>query len=308
MESVVLIQPKGEFLERLQKKLYMPLGLLQISSRIYKDHKVRVIDQRIDKKWKKHLIKGLGKNPVCVGMTAITGKQIKNALDISRFVKENSNAPTVWGGVHPTLEPYSTIKSNYIDFVLEGEGEITFRDLVNALSKNKSLKNIGGLWYKEKNKIKKGPKKRLIDLNKTPFLPYKLIDINNYIRGKNKEKRFLLETSRGCPNNCIFCNCNFLSNKYWRAKNPARVIKEIKRIHDNFKNIKIIELVDSNFFVDYKRSKEILKEIKKLDIKLWIPGTEIYTLRNLIKNNNLKLLEDSLSNYLLLYKARQSFY
>ena len=49
------------------------------------------------------------------------------------------------------------------------------------------------------------------------------------------------------------------------------MIEEIKYVQDNFKDIKIIELVDSNFFVNYKRAKEILKEIKKLNLKLWIP-------------------------------------
>ena len=80
MGDVILIQPKGDFLERLQKKPYMPLGLLQISSEIYKEYKVKIIDQRIDNNWKKHLLKELNQNPICVGMTIITGKQIKGVL------------------------------------------------------------------------------------------------------------------------------------------------------------------------------------------------------------------------------------
>ena len=293
MGGVILVQPKGEFLEKLQKKPYVPLGLLQISSGIHEDYNVKIIDQRIDKNWKKYILRELNQSPICVGLTAITGKQIKNASEVSKFIKDNSNVPIVWGGVHPTLEPFSTINNKYIDFVIEGEGEITFKKLVNKLNKNKHLKTISGLWYKEKNKIKKGPKRRLIELNKTPHLPYHLIDVSRYLREKNKEKRFLLETSRGCPNNCIYCNSNFLDKGCWRAKSTDKVIEEIKFILENFKDIKIIELVDSNFFINYKRAKEILKEIRRYDLKLWVPGTEIYTLRNFIKNNNLKLLENS---------------
>ena len=293
MGAIILIQPKGEFLEKLQKKPYMPLGLLQISSEVYKDHKIKIIDQRIDNKWKKHLLKGLNQNPLCVGMTVITGKQIKNALEISKFIKENSRVPIVWGGAHPTLEPYSTIKNKYIDFVIEGEGEITFKELVNNLNKNQPLKNVSGLWHKKRNSIKKWPKRKLADLTKSLNLPYNLINLNTYLREKNKEKRFLLETSRGCPNNCIFCNSNFLNKGCWRAKKVDRVIEEIKYIHDSFNSVRIIELVDSNFFVDYTRAKEILKEIKKLDLKLWIPGTEIQTLKIFIKNHNLRLLKGS---------------
>jgi len=293
MKGIILIQPKGEFLEKIQKKPYLPLGLLQISSGIHEDYKVKIIDQRVDKKWKKHLLKELNQAPICVGMTVITGKQIKNALEISKLIKENSNVPVVWGGVHPTLEPYTTIENKYLDFVIEGEGETAFKELIDAITENTPLKNITGLWYKEKNKIKNGPKRRLINLNKTHHLPYNLIDVNNYIREKNKEKRFLLETSRGCPNNCIFCNSNFLNKNCWRAKNVKKVIEEIKYVHDNFKDIKIIELVDSNFFFNYKRAKEILIVIRKYGLKLWIPGTEIYTLKSFIENNNLKLLEET---------------
>ena len=293
MADIILIHPRGEFLERLQKKPYMPLGLLQISSALYKDYKVKIIDLRIDKKWKKHLHNELNQKPVCAGITAYTGKQIQSALEISKFIKENSNVPVMWGGVHPSLEPYSTIKHRYIDYVIEGEGEIIFNELINALNKNKPLDNISGLWYKEKNRIKKGPKRRLIDLNKTLLLPYDLIDTSKYFREKNKEKRFLYETSRGCPKGCNFCNQNVIENRSWWVKDASKSIEEIKFIHDNFKNIKIIELVDSNFFFDYERAKVILKEIKKYDLKLWIPGTEIHSLRNFFRDGNLKLLEDS---------------
>lgn len=297
MADIILIHPRGEFLERLQKNLYMPLGLLQISSTLYKDYKVKIIDQRIDKNWEKNLLKELNQNPICACTTAITGKQIESALEISRFIKENFNVPVIWGGVHPSLEPYSTIKNKYIDFIIEGEGEIIFKELVNALNKNKTLENIKGLWYKEKDKIKKGPERKLIDLNKTLSLPYDLIDTSKYFRGKNNEKRFLFETSRGCPKGCNFCNQNVTKNRSWWVKDASKVIEEIKFIHDNFKNISIIELVDSNFFFDYERAKVILNEIKKYGLKLWIPGTEIHSLRNFFRDNNLKLLEDSCSYF-----------
>jgi len=53
----------------------MPLGLLQISSGIYKEYKVKIIDQR-DKNWKKYLNKELNKNPICVTIASIIEKQV----------------------------------------------------------------------------------------------------------------------------------------------------------------------------------------------------------------------------------------
>ncbi|MFH1641565.1 MAG: radical SAM protein [Nanoarchaeota archaeon] len=273
----------------------MPLGLLQIASSIYGKYDVKLIDQRVDRNWKKHLLKKLNENPLCVGITSITGKQISYALETSRYIKENSNVPIVWGGVHPTLESYSTIRNRFIDFVIEGEGEIAFCKLVDALSKNKNLKKVEGIWFKKKNQIRKGPKRKLINMDQILPLPYGLINVKDYLRGKKEEKRFLLETSRGCPNNCIFCSSNYLGQICWRSKSFGNVIKEINYIQDHFCGITNIELVDSNFFADYKRSKKILMEIKNRGFKLWIPGTEIYQLSDYIRNNDLPLLEESCS-------------
>jgi len=293
MSDVILIQPKLGYVDSFIFKNTLPSALLSISRFIDKKYKVKIIDQRLDKDWKKHLLKELNQNPLCVATSCITGLPIKYALEISKFVKKNSQTPVVWGGPHPTILPEQCLESKNVDFIVRGEGEITFFELVTALEKNKPLKNIKGISYKKNNKIIHNPEREFVDLNKLPFLPYHLINIKDYLTKRLNVPSLYMETSRGCPNNCGFCYNKFFNKCSWRALNAKNVIKNIKKVVDDFK-IKNIYFYDDNFFVNTKRAKNIPNGIikEKFDI-MWEPqGSDInYVTR--LSDKSLKLLEKS---------------
>jgi len=73
----------------------LPLHILSICRFIHEDYDIKIIDQRVDNNWKKLLDMELKKNPLCFGITSLTGKQIEYMLEVCRFVKENSNVPIV---------------------------------------------------------------------------------------------------------------------------------------------------------------------------------------------------------------------
>ena len=120
-----------------------------------KGYKIKIIDERVDRNWKNNLISHLKKAPICVGTTCMTGSQIPHALKISSIVKNNSDVPMVWGGIHPSLTPKQTIENQLVDIIITGEGDYTFFELVEHLEKEKSLSNVKGLYYKINDKIKK---------------------------------------------------------------------------------------------------------------------------------------------------------
>ena len=126
MSDVVLVFPKSSFLEKAMKHVYLPLALLNSVVFVEKEYSVKIIDQRIDSNWKNNLLKELKKKPLCVGVTSLTGEQIKYALEISKIVKEESDVPVVWGGAHANILPEQTLRNEYVDFVIQGEGEILF--------------------------------------------------------------------------------------------------------------------------------------------------------------------------------------
>ena len=74
----------------------------------------------------------------------MSGLRIKYALEFARFVwMYTLFCPLVWGGVHPILLPEQTVRDDFVNIVVRGEGELIVKDLVNALALNRSLDDVG---------------------------------------------------------------------------------------------------------------------------------------------------------------------
>ena len=262
--DILLIQPKvGEY---DFANIRLPLGILSIAALPEKNgYKVKIIDQRTDKNWDKELLKSLKSNPICVGITSMTGKQIRFALEASKIVKNNSDVPIVWGGVHPSFLPEQTLSNENVDILVHGEGEITFFELVQTLEKEKPLKEIDGIWYKHDKKIKNNKPRPFVDLNKLPDLPYHLIDMKKYcafdISGR-REYSISFALSRGCPFKCAFCYNTVFNKKRWRGLSIKNAMNRIKKIIDDF-DIKSFYFIDDNICANPKWFKELIKNFLK---------------------------------------------
>ena len=244
-----------------QPKLATPLGLLSVGTPVsLSGYTVRIIDQRIEPDWRFLLIRELEQDPICVGISTMTGPQLQFALEISRIAKEHGSAPVVWGGVHPSLLPEQTLQNENIDIVVQGEGEQTFLELVQALEGKRSLRSVQGIWYKEKGHMKATETRPFVDLNQLPPLSFDLLDIEKYRRvmfGISHQNFF---TSRGCPGQCTFCFNTVFNRRRWRAMEPDLVVKRIKDFA-NKHHVRGLIINDSNFFVDMDRGRSILKGI-----------------------------------------------
>ncbi len=287
MADVLLIQPTDGFYGKSQ--MFHPMGLLCISSFLDQEgYKIKIIDMRTDEEWEKTLLNELKtSSPICIGITVKTGIQILDGLKASKLAKKYSkDIPVVWGGVHPSFRPEETIINENIDFVVQGEGEYTFYELVKALQDGKrNFCDIKGLWYKEDSKPKSAPMRELADLDKFPNLPYHLVDIKTYTEGTKyqfESGMFTLQSSRGCPFSCTYCyNSNFNRAK-WRAMSPEKVLEQVKLAVNRY-NIKGIGFVDDNFFANIKRANQTLELIEKagLGVKLWFQGVRVDSLHRM---------------------------
>ncbi|MBU0459612.1 MAG: B12-binding domain-containing radical SAM protein [Nanoarchaeota archaeon] len=295
MADVVLVNPMGW---KMINDQFPPFALMYTAILAEKEFSIKIIDQRVDKNWKQDFLRELKKDPLCVGVTCITGKQIINALEISKLAKENSNALVVWGGIHATQMTQQTLQNEYIDAVIQREGEVTFYEFMKALAKNKSFEGIKGLWYKENGRIKNNPPREFVDLNELPEFPYHLIDIRKYISkvSINKERRRSLNiiTSRGCPHQCTFChNSNEFNRCHWRSYNSENVLKHIDNVVQKY-GIQDLMIIDDNYFVNPKRSAEIAKGLidRNYDLSWNTIGASVQMLR-LMDLEYLKTLKQS---------------
>ena len=129
-------------------------------------------------------------------------------LDDLRFNRKHEIL-TIIGGVFPTFAPDRVLREASIDIVCVGEGDVALVELCERLRSSRNFDDVANLWIKKSNEtaIKKltGP---AIDINQLPSLDFSIFEDDRYYRPmRGKTCRMLpVETHRGCPYTCAFCN------------------------------------------------------------------------------------------------------
>jgi anaerobic magnesium-protoporphyrin IX monomethyl ester cyclase len=274
-KRVILLYPRHITGWQAQPRVEMPMGLLCIATPISRaGYQVKIIDQRLEPNWHSILRQELSQDPICIGISSMTGSQLKYALEISKIAKEYGNAPVIWGGVHPTILPEQTLDNEYIDIVVQGEGEETFLELVQALEGRRPLNTVKGIWYKENGQSTYTGARPFLDLNQQPSLCYHLVDLEKYLRFISGVGHLNFFTSRGCPYPCTFCFNTPYNRRVWRAMSPGLAIQRITDFVRRY-NVKGITFIDNNFFTDMDRGRRILKGLIEEDLDIVISKISI---------------------------------
>ena len=243
----------------------VPLALLYLASSLQQEgFSVRILDMRLD-----DYRRFEAGNPLFVGVSCMSGLQIKYALEFARHMRmQDSSVPLVWGGVHPTLLPEQTVSSDFVDVVVSGEGDLIIKDLANALSQNQPLADVAGITCKVNGAVKSSPNGKTINLDEIPLaLPYDLLQMERY--PSFRVGRFHIQTSRGCPHRCGFCYNTAFNHNRWRGKSANRVLDEIQYIKAKYPHIQIVDPIDDNVFVDEYRVQQICQGLieRKLGVR-----------------------------------------
>jgi anaerobic magnesium-protoporphyrin IX monomethyl ester cyclase len=252
-----------------QPVIGIPYGLLCIGT-ILDENKfnVVIIDPLVDPDYQSKIDKNIN-NCLFVGISAMTAG-VASGLQISDHIKKiNPDIPIVWGGIHPTLFPESTLSDPSVDIVVWGEGEETCLDLADTLRTGNSLGRVKGIGYKENNKQNFTERRDFIDLEKTPLNNYDLLDMEKYLYrdlrslsvGAGKVKIIIIHSSRGCPYKCNFCINTHPSQKH-RSKSSKRLLSEVDKVVDQY-DPDIIYLQDDNFFTNKQRTLTFFNEYQK---------------------------------------------
>ena len=234
----------------------LPYGVLSIAS-VLKDD-VSIVDGNVEE-----LNLDDVKDCLCVGISMIEGYQLKEALEISKFVRKvNKDIPIIWGGWFPSMLPEIVLKDSNIDIVVRGQGELTFLELVNNLKQNKPLDNIKGISFRKDNKIINNPERELKDINEFPSFPYELLKLEKYENIYLNSRAVSYVASRGCPYRCTFCNDRIIYKGKVFEYSVKRVIEDLRILIEKYK-FNAILFDDETFFSNKKRILEICKAIKK---------------------------------------------
>lgn len=166
------------------------------------------------------------------------------------------------GGPHAHLFPEETIQLNGVDFVVLGEGERTFKSLLDHIEEPTELRNVPGLVFRNgQETIRTGTPLPIEDLDSLPFPARHLTQIHKYRSLLAlRDPVTSLFTSRGCPFKCAFCDKPHLGRRF-RARSARNVVDEIEQCVRM--GINDFLIYDDTFTVYKGRVLEICDEIQK---------------------------------------------
>jgi len=195
-------------------------------------------------------------------------------------VIKDKDAKIIVGGVFATMAPEIIIKHPKVSFVCCGEGEKALVQLCKALSEGKDYTKIKNLWVKRGGRVIKNKLSEVMDLNFLPIPDYSIYDEKRFYRPMaGKVYRTVpIETNRGCPFQCTFCNSPTIAEYYRQAKIANYFRKKgIKNIRDELKvlikrwNAEYVYFASDTFLaMDDKEFDEFVGVYSKFKLPFWI--------------------------------------
>ncbi|MBL4704995.1 MAG: radical SAM protein, partial [Flavobacteriales bacterium] len=230
------------------------------------------------------------------GVTVMPGPQLKQAIPISKAVREKfPDVVVIWGGYFASNQYQSCLDSGTVDFIINGPGAKAFPELLQALNDGKEVGLIRNLIYKKDGEFVKTVKDTLPDMNNLPRFPYMKLDetydLNDYLaKTFLGNKTLSYHSSFGCPFTCSFCAVVPIYNAKWKGMSAERIFEDVKWFKDNY-NIDAFEFHDNNFFTSRKRTVAFAELMLDQGISWWGEG-RIDTI-NKYTDEDLKLLRQS---------------
>lgn len=258
--KIALIQPEYQYHRKNRKitALTLPMSLLSL----HEDSEI--FDLNICEE------PDFGKFDI-VGVTAMT-------INYKRALKIISNAKrkrciTVLGGIHATSLPENVLEEcPDLDIVVRGEGESTFRELVDLYSRDRTpgmedLQGIEGISFRADGRVLHTPDRALIKNLDEIETNYDKINLANYrvaphhsFGAKYTEPFVSYMTSRGCPYNCTFCASKLMWGRRVRFKSSSKIADEIDNLIVN-RGVRNIDFYDDTFTLhpEFNKLMTILK-------------------------------------------------
>lgn len=218
------------------------------------------------------------KNTDLIGFQAMfSGEWPPNRDLLIKIKKKFPQSQIVLGGEHSSALPEFIFKDcPVIDFIIHGEGERSFFNLIDGLNNGINPENINGISFlNSSNEYTLGNSKdRIKDLDEIPWPHWPEGMLEKYwdagkSHGVLTERDMPMIASRGCPYQCTFCSNPQMWTTRYILRDPQEVIKEIKFYKDKF-DITSVQFYDLTAITKKSWILEFTKELLKQNFKiLW---------------------------------------
>ena len=259
--NVLLLSMPDYFEHMPPVAVRMPNGALtSLAGNVDDHHRVAVADLILTHRRVRETVTKLFDefDPEVVGLSVMTFQRqtAHRIIDLARALRPG--VKIVVGGYDPSLAP-DAYQEMGVDYIVRGEGEVTFRELLRALERGAGLEDICGLSRREGNRWLHNPSRPVHRLE------------DDEIRPPNRAARILqgytllgrqvdvVETSRGCTYDCSFCSIIEMRGRNFHTYSFERVLCDIRDARD--RGAKTIFLVDDNITLNVRRFEQLCHAI-----------------------------------------------
>jgi anaerobic magnesium-protoporphyrin IX monomethyl ester cyclase len=258
--NILLLSMPDSFEHTPTVTIRMPNGALtSLAGNVDPHHRIAVADLVLVQQHIRATIERLMKiEPELVGLSVMTfqRKTAEKIIELLRSLRPGLRI--IVGGYDPSMAPEAYTGSD-VDFIVRGEGEITFRELVRAIETDRGYERILGLSYREANRFHHNPDRPVSGLD------------SREIRLPNRDARVLsgytmlgrqvdvVETSRGCTFDCSFCSIIAMRGRQFHTYSFERVLEDIRDARNH--GAEAIFLVDDNITLNVSRFEALCRAI-----------------------------------------------
>ena len=269
MNSIYLLDPFTE------DKNTSPHNNLEFIKYYLRDHgyHCEIIDCNHYENDLKRIVSSLAQdiNPI-IGITAYTRERF-HAYGLIKAIRENiPRSLIVVGGRHFGFLPDETLSAlPQVDIVVRGEGEITFREICDAVYNETDFSDIKGITYRHDQNIISNPD-RPLERDIDQFRCFDIDDAKHFqkysLLGQTKldphDRYFTVLASRGCPNKCVFCS---LSAEKVRMRSVENILEEIED-KIRFTGVRNVSFIDPSLTLNRKFVVELCEKMIENKMKL----------------------------------------
>jgi len=248
---------------------FPPIGIMSLSAVLKRAGHECVMFDQADPRTPNEVIIGeiCRQRPALVGLSFLSTTCYSYAKILAHQIRAaGSKVLLAFGGLFASLNAaHVKLQCPEVDFICRGDGEQLILDLVERLD---DPAEIAGLTWTKDGKVMQNPYRPLEpDLDQWPFpdresLPIEFVESMPLdVPVVLSEDRFtVMQTSRGCPWSCVFCDVPVFGEGKWRARSPQHVLAEL--VHLEKLGYRSVYFIDDNFLLQPDRIETICKGIK----------------------------------------------